>query len=115
MNKNFEIVFDSAGGLIMGLLHGENRVYVHAYDDMEQAARDLNDFFTLDYSVALWDGNLLDDEEFDPDCLEFNAAGERSGELFWAMEIQHIRESIQIHSWQNVQEFMKVWESYTGE
>lgn len=113
MEKNFELMFYSSGGLIMSLLYGESRVYIHAYDDMEQAAGDLNDFFSLEYSVALWDGNLLEDDEFDPDYVEFNPAAERSGELFWVMEIEHLRKSVQIHSWKNVQDFLRAWEALT--
>ncbi len=110
MKKNFELMFDCDGGLTMSLLHGENLVFVQAYDDMEQAARDLQEFLTLEYAVELWDGNMLDDDEFDPDYLKFDAVVERNGGAFWAMEIQHIKESVQIYTWQNVRDFLMAWE-----
>ena len=110
MKKNFELMFDNDGGLTMSLLHGENLIYVHFYDDMEQAVDDLNNFLTPEYSLELWDGNMLEDDEFDPDYLKFDAVAERSGSAFWAMEIQHIKKSVQIYSWKNVQDFIKAWE-----
>ncbi len=103
-------MFDSDGGLTMSLLHGENRIYVHFYDDMEQAAGDLREFLNPEYSVELWDGNMLDDDEFDPDDLNFDGVAERSGAAFWATEIPQIKKSVQIYSWKNVQDFMEVWE-----
>lgn len=111
MEKNFELMFDSDGSLTMSLLHGENRVFVQFYDDMEQAAGDLKDFLTLEYSVELWDGNMLKEDDFDPGYLEFNAMVERNGGAFWTTTIEEIKESAQIFSWKNLQDFIKAWEA----
>lgn len=114
MNKNFELMFTSTGSLFLSLFYGSERAYVHAYDDMQQAAGDLNEFFSLEFSVALWEGNLLNDDEFDPFDIELNPELERNGEFFWAMDIEQVRKSIQIHSWTNVQDFMAAWEALTS-
>lgn len=111
MKRNFELMFASDGGLTMSLLFGEDLVYVNFYDDMELAAIDLKEFFELEYSIQLWNGNMLNDEDFDPVCLEFNATAERSGSAFWAMSIEDIKKSLQIYSWTNLQDFIKAWES----
>lgn len=108
---NFQLMFDCDGGLTMCLFHGENLVYVNYYDDMEQAAAELREFFTLDYSIQLWDGNMLDDEDFDPYYLEFNAEAERNGSTFWAMSIEDIKKSTYVLTWNNLQDFIKAWES----
>lgn len=113
MFKSFVLKFECTGSLTMGLLHGEDYVYAHAYDDMEQAATDLNDFFSLEYSVEHWEGNLMDEDDFNPDDMEVCIEAERNGDAFWAMEIQQIIDSVQKHSWKNVQDFLQAWEALT--
>lgn len=109
MRKNFELMFDCDGGVTMSLFHGQTLVFVNFYDEMEQAVVDLREFFELEYSIALWEGNMMDEEDFDPYFLQFNAHQERNGLAFWATSIDEIKKSVQFHSWQNLQEFIKVW------
>jgi len=114
MYKTFELMFENGGALTMSLFYGQERAYVHSYDDMEQAAADLNDFLSLEYSVRLWEGNMLEDEAFDPESVELDIWAERSGLAYWATEIDEIKKSVQFNSWPNIRLFIEAWEDLTG-
>lgn len=109
MRKNFELMFECDGGVTMSLLFGDTLVYVNFYDDMEQAAADLREFFSIEYSIHHWEENMMDDEDFDPADLAFNAAAERNGVAFYATDIDEIRKSVQINTWKNLQDFVDAW------
>lgn len=109
MRKNFELMFECDGGVTMSLLFGDQLVFVNFYDDMEIAAADLREFFSLDYSINHWEGNMMDDEDFDPADFTFNAAAERSGLAYWATDIDEIRKSVHFHTWKNLQDFIAAW------
>lgn len=109
MRKNFELMFECDGGVAMSLLFGERLVYVNYYDDMEIAAADLREFFSIEYSIQHWEDNMLDDEDFDPADYAFNAAVERSGLAYWATDIDEIRKSVQFATWKNLQVFLNAW------
>lgn len=110
MKKNFELMFECDGGVAMSLLFGDRLVFVSFYDDIELAANDLREFFSLEYSIDHWEGNMLDDEDFDPDDFAFNAAAERNGLAYWATDIDEIRKSVQYYTWENLQKFVSAWD-----